>query len=71
MYFKQEIYDDGEYVRKDGARVMLQQCRRVRPATGWAVFETLEECLTAWHLTYAPIPEPADRLPDQAEDKQT
>lgn len=55
MYFKAEQNEEGEYLRADGVRYLLQQCRRVRPADSWEEFPSLEECLTAWRLTYAPI----------------
>lgn len=51
MYFRKEENADGEYLAKDGVRFTLQQARRVRPAEGWTVFETQEDCLTAWGLS--------------------
>lgn len=54
MYFKAEQEDKGDYTREDGVKFELQQARRVRPADGWTEFESLEECLASWGLTYAP-----------------
>lgn len=58
MYFKKDEEERGDYLRTDGVRFVLQQARRVRPADDWTVFESLEACLAAWELTYAPLPEP-------------
>lgn len=60
MYFKAEENEYGEYLRADGKRCVLQQCRRVRPQDGWTVFDNIEECLTTWGLKYTP----ADDTPD-------
>lgn len=54
MYFRKDEDESGEYLRADGARFALQQARRVRPADGWTVFGTLEECLAAWELQLKP-----------------
>lgn len=55
MYFKTEENEQGDYCRETGKRFSLHQCRRVRPAHGWALFETLEEYLAAQGLRYAPV----------------
>lgn len=60
MYFRKEEDADGVYLSKDGVRFSLQQARRVRPAAGWTVFETLEDCLTAWGLSECAEAEPSE-----------
>lgn len=54
MYFKAEKTEEGDYTSKEGTRFVLRHARRVRPADGWTVFETLEMCLNAWGLIYNP-----------------
>lgn len=63
MYFKTEQDDDGDFLRTDGVRFALQRARRVRPATGWTVFETPEECLEAWGVTYSPLTPSKEETP--------
>lgn len=60
MYFKIEADENGEYLRHDGKRFYIQTCRRVRPSTGWAPYDTQEDALAAWGLTYAPAEAQAD-----------
>lgn len=64
MYFKIREDKEGEYRKQNGTRYSLQWCRRVRPADGWAVFETPDDCLAAWGLTYEPLPAPAEFPPN-------
>lgn len=54
---RKSLADYGEYVDPAGARWTVECCRRVRPTTGWTEFETMEECMEAWNLTYDPLME--------------
>lgn len=60
MYFQRLDDAYGDYTDKGGERCSVLQARRVRPADGWMVFETLDECLAAWELTYDPLPLPVE-----------
>lgn len=48
----------GDYVNRAGQRYLLEWCRRVRPSNGWTQFDSLEECLATWELTFSPLIEP-------------
>lgn len=60
MYFKTEENEQGDYCHETGRRFSLQQCRRVRPADGWVIFETLEDFLAAQGLRYNPVSDSRD-----------
>lgn len=52
--------ETGDYVTADGTRCLLAKANSMtadqRPL--WTYFDTLDEALGAWGLTYAPLPEP-------------
>lgn len=55
-----QLHDNpqGAYIRQDGLRCDLLCVGNIRTAqglnVGWAPFASLEDCLTAWGLTYQP-----------------
>lgn len=57
MFYRKDEYTQGEYISADGTRIILSQARNVRPTKGWTRFNSREDCLAAWDLTYNPQPE--------------
>lgn len=58
MFYKRIQDPNGFYIAADNTRWELSSARTVRPTTGWTWFDTLDDCLEAWELTYDPLPEP-------------
>lgn len=65
-YYRKEADAGGSYVDTTGERYEIYACRRHADERGinigWAPFENIEACLTAWGLAYDPIspPDPID-----------
>ena len=63
MYFRMTLSDSGDYVDAEGNRYRLAQCNHAAtpdgPNIGYAHFATLDVCLSAWGLTYSPLPPPS------------
>lgn len=58
MYYSHYKNETGEYVNAYGVRYSLMAV----PSAGgqlWTWFDSIDDCLTAWGLTYDPLPEPA------------
>lgn len=56
MYFRKTLDNEGAYIGEDNLRYSLAIVRNVRPLEGWTRFESLADCLAAWHLSYTPLP---------------
>lgn len=63
MFYKMTTMKDGDYIDAEGNRYRLAECNKVATPDGFNVgyseFETKEECLATWGLSYSPAPPPA------------
>lgn len=57
MYYSKSKTESGDYRSSDGSRYMLI-CAASAGGPLWTWFDTKEECLEVWHLTYDPLPKP-------------
>lgn len=62
MYYRLTEYDTGDYVGDDGKRYRLAECNQASTPdginVGYTEFNSKEECMTAWNITYSPAPPP-------------
>lgn len=56
IFAKREKDSAGDYLDGDELRWTVVMCRNARPVTGWAIFDTMEDCLAAWDLRFQPLP---------------
>lgn len=60
MLYRKFNNETGNYLTSEGHRVMLASARALTAdqLPLWTWFDTKEDCLAAWNLTYDPMPEP-------------
>lgn len=58
MLYSKIEEETGGYLARDGKRYDVQEALSVRPITDdWHWFNSMDECLEAWGLTYDPLPD--------------
>lgn len=67
IYARKHADADGAYTAADGTRWNVSFVRNVRPTTGWTQFDNTTAALTAWGLTYAPLPAPQEEEEEAAD----
>lgn len=63
MYYLKAEDENGDYICTDGKRYALFRGTWVAQKDRWTWFDTEEECLDAWGLTFDPLPQPEPEPP--------